>query len=218
MKAIFTTNYDELLERALGPDFAAPITEENANEIDQAIDDGKIPVIHLRGKLDGKYQITEPEIASGRYQSLKEEFRIALHTTEAFVFVGFSLVDPDFRKIYLDYLTQLAARNESGKDTYFVSPVPLLTGKYSYALGSAIWNLRQAVWLPLDAKTFFAKLRDVVEQDSLMFMRTEVEKKYDRKGKALEELIDQTARLWRLAEDDALVFLYEARTRVGGNQ
>src|SRR5437660_12055688 len=101
---MFTTNYDTLLEEALGPDFSESITEKNAAEIQQVRDDGKIPVIHLRGKLDGDYQITEPEIVSDQFRLLNMEVRAALHHADAFVFVGYSLNDIDFRQFYFKFL------------------------------------------------------------------------------------------------------------------
>ena len=215
IKSIFTTNYDELFELALGPDFATAITERNATELDQVRNAARIPVIHLRGRLDGDYLITEPDILTDRYQILMEEFRMTLHSADAFVFVGFSLNDVDFRKIYAEYLATLDLRPTTGKDTYFVAPA---TDRYSWALGSAIWTLRRAVWIPLDAKTFFARLRGTVESLALTEIRAEVEKKYGVKGRGLADLIESTAQLWRLSREDALVFLFEARTRVGGSK
>lgn len=139
---------------------------------------------------------------------------MALHSSDAFVFVGFSLNDMDFRKIYLDFVQQLKTRNANGKTTFFVSPAE---DKYSYALGSEIWRLREAMWIPLGAKTFFAKLRDVVQNRAIAAIREQVGEKYRRKGKEVDALIDLTSKLWRLSREDALLFLYEARTRVGGN-
>jgi hypothetical protein len=216
LKAIFTTNYDTLLEQALGPNFSTPITEENAgSEIEKTRELGKIPIIHLRGTLDGPYQITEPEIGSNQYNILKEEFRIALHSSDAFIFVGFSLNDFDFRQIYLEFLEQMKLRKPSGKDTYFVSPA---TDQFTYVLGSAIWELRKAIWLPLDAETFFVKLTDAVENRALRSVREEVKKKYGANETELADLIDRTARMWRLDKEDALLFLYEARTQIGGKK
>jgi hypothetical protein len=215
VKAIFTTNYDTLFEQALGPDICTPIVEKNATEIDRVRDAGKIPIIYLRGKLDGEYQITEPDIVTDRFRLLTEEFKSALHYAEAFVFVGFSLSDMDFRQIYLTFLEQLRARGTSGKTTYFVSPP---NDEFSYALGSAIWKLRQALWVPLNAKDFFITLKEVVENRALDGIRSAVKAAYNVNDAQLSELIDRTANVWRLNKQDALVVLYDNRTLIGGKK
>jgi hypothetical protein len=215
VKAIFTTNYDTLFEQALGPDLCVPITEKDAAEIGRVRDVGKIPIIYLRGKLDGDYQITEPEVVTPKFQLLTEEFKSALHYAEAFVFVGFSLNDMDFRQFYFNFQEQLKARNTSGKTTYFVSPPK---DEFSYSLGCAIWKLRQALWIPLDGKSFFVKLKDVVESRAVEGMRTVVKAVYNVNDAELDDLIDRMAKVWRANKQDALVILYDNRTLIGGKK
>jgi len=213
ISAVFTTNYDTLLEQVLGPDFAVAITEKNATNIDQERDGGKIPVIYLRGNLDGDYEITEREIGSEKFRLLHEELKIALHRADAFVFVGYSLSDIDFRQIYRRFLDQLKDRKATGKTTYFVSPPK---DEFSYTLGKAIWQLRQAEWIPLDSKSFFTRLNDVVKNRFLADITAEVKKKYAVNDTEMKALIERTAKLWRMDTQDALLFLYEARSRIGG--
>ncbi|MGD0538046.1 MAG: SIR2 family protein [Verrucomicrobiota bacterium] len=215
VRQIFTTNYDTLLEDALGPDLAVPITEKNATSVGRA--EGKLPIIYLRGKLDNDdYRITEPQYSTNNFSLLMEEFKTALHHATAFVFVGFSLNDMDFRQFYLNFLEQLKSRKIKGKTTYFVSPAK---DSFSYTLGTAIWKLREAMWIPMYAEVFFTKLKDVVENQALDTIRSEVKRKYGvMKEAEYDDLVKRTAELWRMNAQDALVFLYEARTRIGGEK
>ena len=215
VRTIFTTNYDTLLEKTFGPDLGVAITEKNAADIQQVKDQGKIPIVYLRGKLDGDYQITEPEINPDQFHLLMEEFKVALHTAEAFVFVGCSLNDIDFRQFYLTFLDQLDTRKKSGKTTYFVSPPH---DKFSYMLGSEIWDLRKALWIPLGAEGFFKRLKGVLENRTLDRIRSEARMRYEVNDAELDDLVGRTAKLWRMNEQDALLFLYEARTRIGGQK
>jgi len=215
VKAIFTTNYDTLFEQSLGPDLGIPVVEKDAAEIGRIRDSGKIPIIYLRGKLDGEFQITEPEVVTPKFRLLTEEFKSALHYAEAFVFVGFSLNDIDFRQFYFNFQEQLKDRNASGKTTYFVSPPH---DQFSYALGSAIWKLRHALWIPLDAKTFFIKLKEVVESRGLEGIRSEVKSAYSVNDAELNDLIDRMAKVWRAKKQDTLIILYDNRTLIGGKK
>jgi len=215
LKSIFTTNYDTLLEQELGSELAVTITDDTAADIQNVRDAGKIPVIHLRGTLDKHYDITEPEILSDSFRVLISEFRSALHSATAFVFVGFSLTDVDFRWWHREFEKQDETRRISGKKTFFVGPPK---DEFSYVLGTRIFELRSAVWLPLTAKEFFVRLKDMTENRALIEVRRQVQIDYGVNDAQLDELVKQTARLWRMPEQDALLLLYEARSRIGGGK
>jgi hypothetical protein len=211
--SIFTTNYDILLEKELGPELAVAITERNAEKLASVRRSSQIPILYLRGKLDeDNYVISEREVLSPKYRLLVEEFRSALHLAGAFVFVGFSLTDPDFRTWYQAFQEQLEIREANGKKTYFVMPAQ---DEFSYALGDKIWQQRNAVWIPLTAEAFFVQLKIVAQGRTLYNIRREVRSDYGVNDAQLEELIQQTSEAWRMSADEALIFLYEARTRIG---
>jgi hypothetical protein len=213
LRSIFTTNYDTLIEEELGIELAETITDKDAANIQSVRDSGKIPVIHLRGTLNGDYGITEPDILSDNFRVLISEFRTALHSAAAFVFVGFSLSDIDFRRWHREFENQDQTRRISGKTTYFVGPP---TDQFSYALGTRIWELRSAIWIPLSAKEFFLRLKKVADNRTLQDIRRQVRNDYGVNDAQLDDLMDQTSKLWRMTPQDALLFLYEARTRIGG--
>jgi hypothetical protein len=75
------------------------------------------------------------------------------------------------------------------------------------------------MWIPMYAEVFFTKLKDVVENQALDTIRSEVKRKYGvMKEAEYDDLVKRTAELWRMNAQDALVFLYEARTRIGGEK
>ena len=136
---VFTTNFDGVLQQVLGGS-AHTVTEENTREIAEAQRQGKIPVIHLHGTLEsGKYQITESDLFDRRCRSRDSTVRSALNGAEAFVFVGYSMNDPDFRSLYLDYREDISLRRTQDKKTYVVSPVG---DGLEYDLARAVWRSR----------------------------------------------------------------------------
>ncbi|HKR58259.1 MAG TPA: SIR2 family protein [Pyrinomonadaceae bacterium] len=211
---VFTTNFDLLLEAVLGESRAVPITESNAKEISKVVGKSKIPILHLHGVLDGIYQITETELYNDDYKALNSEFRTALGYKNAFVLVGYSMNDPDFRNIYLSYRREIIARRVGDKKTYVVSPA---RDGYSYRLGSDVWKVRGADWIPLDAATFFARLKYLLEHRFDKETRDSVKSKFNLGDeKALEDLIARVADALRVDPADALEFLKESRTKGGG--
>jgi hypothetical protein len=214
LPSILTTNFDELIERAIGPERSVRITEKNAREIRSAQEKGKIPVIHLHGVLDEAYQITETDVFSQDYKVLYYEFEVALHYADAFVFVGYSMNDADFRHIYMKYRDRIRDRREYEKRTYVVSPAKDI---HAYILGKALWEERGAVWFPLTAELFFAKLKYFMLTQHDAAVRAKVMKKYSlADAAALDGYIERVAQLLRISKADALQFLLEALPRGGG--
>lgn len=212
---ILTTNFDNLLEQVIGEDRAVRITEKNAKDIKEAQQKGKIPVVHIHGVLDEEYQATELDVFSQDYRILYHEFEAALHYSDAFVFVGYSMNDPDFRSIYLRYRERIQGRKRfPEKKTYVVSPPK---DEFSYALGKPLWDSRGAIWIPLKAETFFARLKYFLEIHYDALVRDNVMKKYNlAREQELEQFIDRTSEVLRIDRADALRFLYEALPRGGG--
>lgn len=213
--SVFTTNYDYLLEDVIGRERTKTITENSAKEIGKAQQDGLIPVIHLHGTLDEKYEITESDVSNVKHRVIKSEFKNALYGADAFVFVGYSMTDPDFKRIYMEYREDWKSREENkDKTTYVVSPPK---DEFSYRLGTNIWELRGAVWIPLSAEQFFAKLKYFMESYAEIEIRKKVKEKYDIKDEnILNDKIERTAEILGIESYDALRFLLETPTRVGG--
>lgn len=214
---VFTTNYDYLLEREIGSDRAKTITESNMREIRKAQQDGLIPVIHLHGILDETYEITESDVFSTKYSLMKPEFRTALYIADAFVFVGYSMADPDFKRIYMEYREDWKSRRENkDKTTYVVSPP---RDQFSYRLGSNIWRLRGAIWIPLNAEKFFAKLKHFMESYVEAETRKKVKQLHDIEDEdALNDKIERIAKILGVENSDALQFLLEANRSAGGTE
>lgn len=221
LPSIFTTNFDHLIEDVLGDSLAVPISEDNAENIRDAQQSGKLPVIHLHGLLNlsgvvtDKYQITERDVFDQSYKILHYEFETALHYSDAFVFVGYSMNDPDFRHIYLKYQDRIAVRERIQKKTFVVSPA---RDRFSYTLGKAVWESRGAVWLPFTAEEFFAHLKDHMSKTYDKSLRRGVMTKYGLDEDGLKEQIQSTAKILKVSLDEALHFLNEASPKGGGGK
>jgi hypothetical protein len=138
LKRIFTTNFDNVLEDALQGK-GQGITVSNYPKLRDAERDGKIPIIHLHATLDDEknYQITETNIFDTSYRATTGLFRAALAEADAFVFVGYSMGDPDFRTLYMHFREEIRIRDpgkgREDKTTYLVGPVK---DRFSYALAA----------------------------------------------------------------------------------
>lgn len=215
LSLFFTTNFDQLFRKTFG-DQAVHIPEKDAGNIRKVQKGGKIAIIDLHGNFDSDYRITESDVFDKEYKILHGEFRNALHTAEAFVFVGYSMSDPDFRRIYMEYRQEIASRDEAEKMTYFVAPCK---DGFSYRLGTVIWKNRGAVWIPFDSAEFFAALRRFLERREDKRVREAILKKYNlapEDDEAYQDLVKRTAEILRIERSEAVQFLYAARTKVGG--
>lgn len=209
---IYTTNFDLLLEKAFGLGRTTTISEETADKIRSTKEEGKLPVIHLHGVLDKNYHITEMDIFSHDYFTIKTEFQNDL-SRDYFVFVGYSMNDPDFRRISFDYQQYIDSRKK-GKYTYIVYPAK---DYFSYRLGKQVWASRNAVWIPLSAKDFFAKLKRRIDDFSLKDMRERVKKaRGGIEDEVLEDLLGKVSDALKIDSKEALVFLDQTRTIEGG--
>ncbi|MBU4288361.1 MAG: SIR2 family protein [Proteobacteria bacterium] len=205
---VFTTNFDLILEKILGDKLSASITEKNAKEIKKSIQKGKICIIHLHGRLEeDDYKITEKDVYNKSFSVLRSEFRNALTTSDAFVFVGYSMNDPDFRDIYMQYRNEILERNRVDKKTYVVNPVK---SKHHYELGSKIWESRGAILIPLESTKFFARLKTMMESQLKRAFRVAAMAKYGYKDEfAFNEFVKEIADLFRISNEDAIIFLNE---------
>jgi hypothetical protein len=212
---VFTTNFDLLLEKAFTVERAVQVSEKNAAERKKVQQEGLIPVLHLHGTLDTGYQITEQDVYDTNFSTLKSEFRTSLYDAKAFVFVGYSMMDPDYRRVYREYRSDWESRKaNSDKVTYVVSPPD---DEFSYRLGKEIWKERKAVWIPLEATEFFARLKSLMGTRAEVEARKEIMNKYKIKDEGvLEDKIDTTMEILGGTRQDAIMFLLETRTLLGG--
>src|SRR6185436_14140643 len=124
------------------------------------------------------------------------------------------MTDPDFRNVYLNYRQEFIDRRTTEKKTYVVSPAQ---DRYSYRFGKEVWKARGADWIPLDAGTFFERLKHLLESRFDKDAKDNVKRKYDvADEQALEDLIGRVAEALRIGPTDALEFLNETRPRAGG--
>lgn len=213
LDAVFTTNFDLLIEQTLGDSIAETLVESDAKKLRQIRGTGRLPILHLHGVLSNEYEITETDLYKSRFRALTTEFQTALQYNDAFVFVGYSMNDPDFRNIYLKYREEIINRGKVDKKTYVVSPA---RDEYSYRLGKEVWRQRGAEWIPLDAASFFAELKRVLESRFDKDTKDKVKRKYALvDDMALGELVNRVAEALRVEPSEALEFLSEARTRGG---
>jgi hypothetical protein len=211
---IFTTNFDMLLEKKLGDRLAATITEENDKDIKKHNYKGKICVIHLHGTLEGNYKVTEEDLYNKKYSVLNSEFQSALTNSDAFVFVGYSLNDPDFKNVYMDFRNEIQGRKRLERHTYVVSPAKNF---YHYEIGKAIWDARGAVWIPLKADAFFARLKSIIESQLREDVFKNAMKKHNyRDEEAFRVFVTKIADLFRIDFDEAVVLLNEISKPSGG--
>ncbi|HYV28485.1 MAG TPA: SIR2 family protein [Candidatus Eisenbacteria bacterium] len=215
VRRVFTTNFDPLIEEALGA-HGVRVTEKNAAEIDAIQDRKQIPVLHLHGTLDEEYQITESDIFDDRFRNLHSRLRMALDDADAFVFVGYSMSDPDFRSVYLKHRNEMQLRKDRRKDAYVVAPA---RDHYAYSLAKGVWQARYAIYLPLDAESFFAGIKLFLDQTSRKDLQAAIMKKYRLMDEnAYLDKVKQTAEILRIDNVEAEQFLFEARTKTGGRE
>ena len=210
---IFTTNFDTLLERQFGPRRICTIDLNNSHELAEKMRKPqlKLPVIHLHGTLDGEYIITESQTMRSLAGSskLRTAFENALDSAAAFVFVGYSLNDLDFRLAYLKIQQNIRDRptaGPQGSTTFIVSPPD---DEYDFNLGSKLWMARGAFWIPLDALTFFQKLRRCLEHQFGEVDLVGLRKKYRiADDKVLLEKVGRVSEMMAVSTDDAIQFMF----------
>jgi hypothetical protein len=213
LSRIFTTNFDSLLLQVMGHS-AVAVNENNPGEARAAPARGQIPLLYLHGSLDHEFQLTESDIFKNRLRGLHATFQAALIEAGVFVFVGYSMSDPDFRGIYMRYRDELSLRRERGDSTFVVSPS---RSEYHYLLGKDIWGARRARWIPLDATDFFSRLKRALDERGRSHMRDAIMARRGLKDLAsYEDLVERTAQALALSREEAVDFLFAAKDKTGG--
>lgn len=209
LKRIYTTNFDLLIERALGADRCKTITKENVWNLSK-IESGEepvIPVIHLHGTLTGDFIITEADIYYEKgedWELLKDEFEKSLKYN-VFVFVGYSMADPDFRQIYMEYQRGLKIRSSlKEKKTYVVNKHSDI---HSYRLAKQVWDSRKATLLPLDAGDFLKELWDSVQLKGTKELKKKVASRLGIELDVFDAQINELKKSFGFTKDDAIHYL-----------
>lgn len=163
IRRIFTTNWDDLLEQALG-ESAQRVTERNTPAYEKALLEGRTPIVYLHGRLDEDFSVTETDIGDTlRLRKVNLILLTRLFEARSFCLVGYSMSDPDLARIYRIYRDQFALRTEHEKLTYVVSPVE---SSAQYRLLDKIWARRGARFIALTAREFFRHLRYAVQAEA----------------------------------------------------
>jgi len=207
---IYTTNFDDILEKYL-EDKLISITEDNFYEkIKFAYEKFVTPVIHLHGIHPNYYIISEGDVFLKESTKLNIMLLDDLLYSESFVFVGYSMNDPDFRRLYMKYREQLKARREAHKKAFIVYPLKKEHNEYFYRLACKVWEYRGFTWIPLDAKTFFKQLKKQLEERHLRGYKEELKPQLDLKDEdTLDDLLENIARILRISKEEAIYFLRE---------
>lgn len=191
MKMIFTTNWDNLLEDGIGSS-AKTVSIQNAEvtlyhlyEILQQ----KTAVIHLHGTFDDTPLICEKDLIDPE----RPLFQLFLGEllSKSFVFVGYSLSDPNIHALYSRARDLLTKRDKTlGKKSYVVFPP---RDDFDYRVSNAVWRQRGATYIPLTAEEFFERLYNELDTRVLAALRGRVMRRLGMK--TIEELNDKVAEL-----------------------
>lgn len=211
---VFTTNFDDLIEKKIGDHKALAVDFENVDRLAHAkgADRFKMQVIHLHGVLDKKYIITESQIFDNNGSFMNSVFESALTNADAFCFVGYSMSDPDLRAVYHRHRTKILQRpkdhtghNES--TTYFIAPPD---DEFDYAVGREIAKARGGIWIPLDALGFFTMIRRKLQGAYGVEAIEAVAQKFgfsDNDYNSIDEKAKRLARIMNVDKSDALQFM-----------
>jgi len=214
---IFTTNFDCLFEEDTGKKWV-PIGIEDNEKLRKTKrrEIPKIPVIHLHGLFKQRCIIAETDIFEQKRVTNTSlmEFEHVLANSDVFVFVGYSMSDPDIRAIYMRWRKNILGRkygpNNEDTAVFVVSPPD---NGFDYTVGSSMWGARGALLIPLDALSFFKKLKHFMVYESGSKKLEDLKDILKIEDEAvLGDKVDRLARLLRVKKEDAIQFLFVARS------
>jgi len=209
VRMLFTTNWDLLLEDSIGVN-AIKITPDDQKQYMFNIDDLKtkgVLVIHLHGTFKDKPYICEKDLMD--FDKPLFQLFLSEMMTKSFIFIGYSLSDPNIRALYYKAANILSKINEELKKTTYVVFPP--KDEVDKIVSKNTWQARNAVYIPLDAENFFIRLQSAIETHALSEMK---EKLCKRLGLTSMDLIDQRINeIMRVfpdfhSTDRALLYLY----------
>lgn len=208
LDAIYTTNFDLLFEKCLST-LTETVDLNNFGILRKVKEHNKVPIIHIHGiiKDDHSYKITESDLITILTNDLMEELKRAIKTSEIFVFVGYSMNDPDLRIAYSNLRQELDFRNKNNLDTYIVMPIET---EDNYNFSKEIWIARSIGLIPLNAEEFFSKMLDI-NNDKLVDEQIEFIKQEYKYTVGFEEFIKGMMNITGFNRLQAIDFLYSAK-------
>lgn len=210
VRTIYTTNWDTLLEDAIGTGVAQPITESDLRRLDKVYDSGHVAVVHLHGTFSKAPLVREPDLMDPE----KPLFQLFLADLikKAFVFVGYSLSDPNIRALYWRSRQMLSTRDQKlNKSTYVVSPAE---NDVERRTASAVWLERGVRYVPMAAEDFFATLQAEAATHALSVLKEELRRRLNLGPDELRKKIDQVLLSFpEFGSEDQVLFYLTAATR-----
>ena len=206
IKHLFTTNWDELLEKALG-ERGRVITEKDFPSLNDIIDSGKTAIVHLHG-IFAEPTIKEADLMDPNrplFQVFLGEF-----LTKAFVFVGYSLNDPHIKMLYYKSGEMLSRFK---KKTYIVSP---FESDLERRVSGEVWRQRNATYLPMTSEDFFRGLYEKTVTYALAQLKRKLSKRLNLSAVELQRKVEEIVSVFPSFENHQQVLLYlDALTRGG---
>lgn len=216
VRLLFTTNWDTLLEEALG-NIAVTITNKEFHtlNLDEVLRD-KIGVVHLHGTFNEEPLIKEKDLMSSR----KPLFSLFLAElmAKSFVFVGYSLSDPNIRSLYFQANEILTSQRINLKKlTYVVFPPD---NDVDRKISSEIWSspLRNAKYIPLAADEFFKRLYEQLEGKAMIELKKELQTRLSMTRDELNSKIEEIRSVFPDFAADQQVLGYLNMITKGGNK
>jgi hypothetical protein len=205
IRLLFTTNWDSLLEKAFG-ESAAPIwKDDQLVNLDDLLAQ-KVGIVHLHGTFDDNPLIREDDLmnpAGPFFQLFLSELM-----SKSFVFVGYSLSDPNIRALYYKAASVLAARTANLHKTTFVVCPP--RDDVDRLVATHVWDARNATYIPLGGEEFFDRLKNELETQAMEHFKRELEKRLGVTREELNAKIDELVSVFPDFEtrEQALLYLY----------
>ena len=114
-RMIYTTNYDNLLSRALNEN--SPVVTEQDYEYFNRADKEQPRLVHLHGTMQNMHTLTGADYNNWSIEHPKAHNRLVVDGTEnAFLFLGYSNSDPHFRHMILPLIKKL--KTSRGHNNY----------------------------------------------------------------------------------------------------
>ncbi len=206
---LFTTNWDTLISDRIG-ESSEIVTPDNYEDyiFDLEIQKlNKILVVHLHGTFNDSPLICEEDLIDFE----KPLFQIFLGElmTKAFVFVGYSLSDPNIKALYYKASNLLIKMNKKlHKKTYIVFPSK---NEVEEMVSKCTWEARNAVYIPLTAEVFFVELHRAIETYALNGLKEEIRIRLGHKDMSLvNQRISEIGKVFPEfdSDDKSLLYLY----------
>jgi hypothetical protein len=157
---IYTTNFDTLIEKQFSKDGCVSIVApEDIGKIEDNKRRGVPAIIHLHGMVGANFVVTESDLLQPDFP-LQTTFEQDLYAN-VFVFVGYSLSDPNLRSLYFKVRRYLEQRPMMNKHTFAVSRVQ---SEDELVVAEKAWVARGITLIPEDAATFMVRLANEVSQ------------------------------------------------------